>query len=94
MNCPRLCIAFALAMLAAAAQAEDSTVLADLASRIDYGYYTREPSVIVAASDQLSELGEKDQTVRYLRAYASFRLGLLASRGASSEVAPENRTAL
>lgn len=92
-----------LAMLLVGAAAGPSIAaspeLADLAARIEYGYYSNEPRLIQAARDALLRADDDDSGVAYYRALAAFRLAELGlPRGASvgrwlddceSHVAPE-----
>jgi hypothetical protein len=58
--------------------------LADLAARIEYGYYSNEPRLIEAARDALARAGNDDAGVAYYRALAAFRLAQLGlPRGAT-----------
>jgi hypothetical protein len=68
-----------LALLVAAPVAADvSQELADLAVRVDYGFYAQEPSIIAAARTALERLPEADPAVRYQRAFAALRAAQLA----------------
>jgi tetratricopeptide (TPR) repeat protein len=69
------------AELAAAAPPDE---LADLATRIEYGFYGDEPRVIEAARAELERFGE-DDAVRFYLGFAAFRLAQLhAQRGADA----------
>jgi hypothetical protein len=56
-----------------------SAELADLAARIDYGYYSDEPRVIEGARAALERLGSSDVMTAYYRAFAALRLAQLAA---------------
>src|SRR5690606_6659579 len=59
--------------------------LADLAARIDYGFYTEEPRVVEAAAAALERLGHSSD-VDYYRDLAALRLAQLgAARGSGLE---------
>src|SRR5262245_3584838 len=66
-----LCGAARLATAAPAAE------LADLAGRIEYGFYGDEPRVIEAARESLERLAEHDGEARYYLAFGAFRLAQL-----------------
>jgi hypothetical protein len=66
------------------ANAELSPELADLAGRIDYGYYVADSRAIEDALPALERLGEEDLSVRYYRAFAAFRLAQLAAKEGAS----------
>jgi tetratricopeptide (TPR) repeat protein len=82
----RLTEPFAIALLAASmcgarAWAAPSEEIADLAARIEYGYYAEEPRVIEAARAVLDRAEAADADTRYYTAYAAFRLAQLAAHG-------------
>jgi hypothetical protein len=58
--------------------------IADLAARIDYGYYAAEPRVIDAARAVLERSEASDAQTRYYIAYAAFRSAQLAVQGGSA----------
>jgi hypothetical protein len=55
--------------------------LADLAARIEYGFYGDEPRVIEAARASLERLAEDDVHARYYFAFSAFRLAQLGVQG-------------
>ena len=59
-------------LVSLAARAELTPELADIAARLDYGYYTDSPEVLAAAHEALRRMPDS-VTVRYYRALASFR---------------------
>jgi hypothetical protein len=82
----RLTEALAIALLAASVRgapvwAGPSEEIADLAARIEYGYYAKEPRVIEAARAVLDRTEAADADTRYYTAYAAFRLAQLAAQG-------------
>jgi hypothetical protein len=64
--------------------AAPSEELSDLASRIDYGYYTGELRVIEAARAVLDRSEASDQATRYYIAYAAFRMAQLTAQGGAA----------
>jgi hypothetical protein len=78
--------ALALAAVCAAphARAELSPEVADLAGRIDYGYYAADPRAIEDALPAFERMDSEDLSVRYYRALAAFRLALLDVQNDSS----------
>ena len=66
-----------LAARPAFAATADFADLADLAARIEYGFYSNEPRVIDAARAALERSESKDSSVAYYRALAAFRLAQL-----------------
>jgi tetratricopeptide (TPR) repeat protein len=77
-------IALVVALCGAAelAPAAPAAELADLAARIEYGFYGDEPRVIEAARASLERLAEDDALARYYLAFGAFRLAQLdAQRG-------------
>jgi hypothetical protein len=62
------------------ARAELSPELADLAARIEYGFYAEEPRVIDAAYAALARLPADDGAARYYGALAAFRSAQLRPR--------------
>ena len=77
------CLTGLLALVCAtAAAAEISAGLRDAAARIDYGWYTGDTRLILAARDSL-EASSREPWSGYLRAYAAYRASqLLVDRGA------------
>lgn len=71
----RLCVLVLGAALGglAAGGASDDAELADLASRLAFGFYAGEASVVRAAEMQLEARAVQDERTRYLRALAAFR---------------------
>ncbi|HEX9875648.1 MAG TPA: hypothetical protein VGC50_03220 [Gammaproteobacteria bacterium] len=67
------------ALEASPAPAVDAAV-ADLAGRIDYGFYAAEPRLISAAREALDRLPDSAPGKTYYQAYAAYRLGRLESR--------------
>jgi hypothetical protein len=57
--------------------AELSPEVADLAGRIDYGYYVADPRAIEDALPGLERMSDDDLSIRYYRAFAAFRLAQL-----------------
>ncbi len=51
-----------------------SVDLADLAARIEYGFYSNEPRLIEAARDALARAAPDESGISYYRALAAFRL--------------------
>jgi hypothetical protein len=70
-------VALAACCLAQRAWAELSPEVADLAGRIDYGYYVADPRAVENALPGLERMDEEDLSVRYYRAFAAFRLAQL-----------------
>src|SRR5690606_9744691 len=69
----------------AAGAANADAELADLASRVAFGYYAGDASVVRAAETQLERRSPQDERTRYLRALAALRraqLELAARPGA------------
>jgi hypothetical protein len=77
-------IAGAVALAACCAMphafAELPSDVADLAGRIDYGYYVADPRAIEDALPALERMGDEDLAVRYYRAFAAFRLAQLGAQ--------------
>jgi hypothetical protein len=77
MRARRLCLSVCLAIACATgALAEIPAGLRDAAARIDYGWYTGDRALILAARETL-EPGTAEPWTRYLRAYAAYRAGQL-----------------
>jgi hypothetical protein len=78
--------AFAVGLaLTATARAGVTPELADLAGRIDYGFYVGDARAIADATATLKRMGDSDPAVRYVRAFASFRLAQLGGERAASD---------
>jgi tetratricopeptide (TPR) repeat protein len=73
------------ALLAHGARAGVTPELADLAGRIDYGFYVGDPRAITDAAAALKRMSDGDPAVRYTRAFASFRLAQLGGERAASD---------
>jgi hypothetical protein len=71
--------------LAPSARAGVTPDLADLAGRIDYGFYVGDARAITDAATALKRLSDGDPAVRYYRAFASFRLAQLGGEHAASD---------
>jgi len=71
--------------LATSARAGADPELADLAGRIDYGFYVGDPRAITDAAAALKRMSDTDPAVRYYRAFASFRLAQLGGERAASD---------
>jgi tetratricopeptide (TPR) repeat protein len=71
-------------LLATSARAGASLELADLAGRIDYGFYVGDARAIENAVAALKRMSDSDAAVRYYRAFASFRLAQLGGERAAS----------
>ncbi|HUL82313.1 MAG TPA: hypothetical protein VL131_09225 [Gammaproteobacteria bacterium] len=69
--------------IATGARAGASLELADLAGRIDYGFYVGNARAIGDAVAALKRMSDTDPAVRYYRAFASFRLAELDSQHAA-----------
>jgi len=69
---------------ATSARAGASAELADLAGRIDYGFYVGDARAIQNAVAALKRMSDNDASVRYYRAFASFRLAQLDAEHAAS----------
>jgi hypothetical protein len=65
---------------AAPAVADPSAELADLAGRIDYGFYVEDARAIEAAQQVLGRMDDDDPSVRYYRAFAAFRRAQLSAQ--------------
>jgi len=63
-----------------AGEAELSAELADVAIRIDYGFYAEEYAVIEGARGTLARMSSEDAIVDYYRGFASLRLAQLAAQ--------------
>jgi tetratricopeptide (TPR) repeat protein len=75
-------VVLALCAAAPVGVAAPAAELADLAARIEYGFYGDEPRVIEAARASLERLAEDDAQARYYLAFGAFRLAQLdAQRG-------------
>ena len=72
-----LCLALSTASELHSAPASD---LADLAGRIDYGFYTGDRAVLAAAREELMGLEESRPLVLYYRAFAAMRSAQLDLR--------------
>jgi hypothetical protein len=59
--------------------------LADLAGRIDYGFYVGDARAITDAAAALKRMSDSDSAVRYYRAFASFRLAQLGGERAAND---------
>jgi hypothetical protein len=66
---------------AALSRADVAAELADLSSRIEYGFYAQEPRVIDAARAALERSSGDDPSVRYWRAFAALRLAQSTPEG-------------
>jgi hypothetical protein len=75
----------ACVVLATNARAGVTSELADLAGRVDYGFYVGDARAIMDAVAVLKRLSDSDPAVRYYRAFASFRLAQLGGERASSD---------
>jgi tetratricopeptide (TPR) repeat protein len=87
MNLTKRALALAAALcssLVTDAGAGASRELADVAGRIDYGFYVGDPRAIENAISALERMSDHDADVRYYRAFASFRLALLGGEHAAS----------
>jgi hypothetical protein len=71
--------------LAPSARAGVTPELADLAGRIDYGFYVGDARAIADAVAALKRLSDSDPAVHYYRAFASFRLAQLGGEHAASD---------
>jgi hypothetical protein len=71
------------ALLAAPVHADPAPALADLAARIDYGFYAADERVIDAARAALDRLPDDELAVRYHRAFAALRSAQLRPPGAA-----------
>jgi tetratricopeptide (TPR) repeat protein len=69
----RLASSAVCACAAQLAVADLSSELADLAARIDYGFYVDDARAIEAAQPALGRMSDDDSDVRYYRAFAAFR---------------------
>jgi hypothetical protein len=69
------------------ARAEMPLELADLAGRIDYGYYVDDAQAIANARAPLARMSDDDFNVRYYRAFAAFRLAQLSVQHGKSAAA-------
>jgi hypothetical protein len=85
MRIPSVCLTVGLAIACATTSlAEIPAGLRDAAARIDYGWYTGDRSLILAAREAL-ESSPREPWSRYLRAYASYRAGQIdLARGAEA----------
>jgi tetratricopeptide (TPR) repeat protein len=54
--------------------------LADIESRIAYGFYAEDPAVIEAAQRELERISAEDSRIAYYRGLAAWRLALLSQR--------------
>ena len=77
--------AAACCSLVTTASAGVSLELADLAGRIDYGFYVGDARAIADAVSALKRMSNDDAAVRYYRAFASFRLAQLGGERAASD---------
>jgi tetratricopeptide (TPR) repeat protein len=83
MSRHKLTIACLLAPLALAAAAGTSAAdepgprMTDIAARLDYGFYSREPAVVEAARAELEGLSQGNAWREYLLGYAAMRLAEL-----------------
>jgi hypothetical protein len=76
------CALAAAAVLTAFATAAQDSVLADLAARVEFGFYSDDPTIVVAARAALDRLPGDDPAVREQRALAALRMAqLTAARG-------------
>jgi hypothetical protein len=80
---PALVLA-ACCVLGPSARAAMPAELADLAGRIDYGFYVGDARAITDAAAALKRLSDGDAGVRYYRAFASFRLAQLGGEHSAS----------
>src|SRR5215471_915566 len=62
-----------------------SRELVDLAGRIDYGFYVGDARAITDAVAALKRMSNDDASVRYYRAFASFRLAQLGGERSASD---------
>lgn len=76
-RCAAVLVIFGAAQAALAAPHEE---LADLATRVDYGFYGDEPRVIEAARESLERLAAHDDQAHYYLAFGAFRLAQLRSQ--------------
>ena len=74
------CCAFA-----PSARADVTPEVADLAGRIDYGFYVGDERAITDAAAALKRLSDGAAGVRYYRAFASFRLAQLGGERAAND---------
>ena len=70
LNLAWLIMSLAFCPLAGAHLASE---LADLAARVDFGFYSEEHAVIRAARNSLAQMSGQDAMIHYYRAYAAFR---------------------
>lgn len=77
-------LALAACSVTLSARGEVSPEVADLAGRIDYGYYVADPRAIEDALPALERMGDEDPSVRYYRAFAAFRLAQLSAQDGAS----------
>ena len=79
-------VAFAVCVaLSTSVRAGVTPELADLAGRIDYGFYVGDARAITDAAAALKRMSDGDPAVRYYRAFASFRLAQLGGERAASD---------
>ena len=71
--------------LASSARADVTPEVADLAGRIDYGFYVGDERAITDAAAALKRLSDGAAGVRYYRAFASFRLAQLGGERAAND---------
>ena len=71
--------------LASSARADVTAEVADLAGRIDYGFYVGDARAITDAAAALKRMSDSAAGVRYYRAFASFRLAQLGGDRAASD---------
>jgi hypothetical protein len=70
--------------MALRARADLSPEVADVAGRIDYGYYVADARAIEDALPALERMNGDDLSVRYYRAFGAFRLAQLAAPDGSN----------
>jgi hypothetical protein len=88
MGLTKLSVVVALSACVAlgpSARAGVTPELADLAGRIDYGFYVGDARAITDAAAALKRMSDSDPAVRYYRAFASFRLAQLGGEHAASD---------
>jgi len=71
--------------LAPSARADVTPEVADLAGRIDYGFYVCDARAITDAAAALKRMSDGDASVRYYRAFASLRLAQLGGERAAGD---------
>lgn len=74
----------ALAASIPPAAAQSASELADIAARIDYAFYSRQPRVLDGARDALSRMAGHDPAVAYWTGYAALREAQLHRGGDSA----------